>query len=54
MSYYILIPIKGDDVAIDTYKVLTIKEKEQAFKIWQDTVGSTVVRDVEFKIMEVK
>lgn len=51
MKYYVMIQLTGDDIAPDTYKIVET-DKEKAFRLWQDTPGSVVVKDVKFKIVE--
>jgi hypothetical protein len=48
MKYYILIPRK----AVDIYKVIICNSLQDAFSTWKQYPGSTVVKDVKFKIVE--
>ena len=47
--YYVLV-IKED--ATDDFTVFRFREKEKAFRFWQEHKGSIVVKDVKFKIVE--
>lgn len=46
--YYIMLPTEQ----IDNYQVIQFKEKEQAFRYWQEHQGAVLTKDIKFKIVE--